>query len=96
METANDSHFLLPTFQKCTACPECYSVQYMLIIFLFVEYYMTTVNVLSSPDQPSTDGYIAVILPKLEESKTVTKGLLTREEYEDVISKRNTQPQESL
>lgn len=46
-------------------------------------------------DQPSTEGYIAVILPKIEESKTVTNGLLSREEYESVVSKRtrSTQPE---
>uniref|UniRef100_A0A8C8C0X9 Protein Simiate n=1 Tax=Oncorhynchus tshawytscha TaxID=74940 RepID=A0A8C8C0X9_ONCTS len=39
-------------------------------------------------------GYIAVILLKIE-SKTVTNGLLSREEYESVISKRtsSTQPE---
>lgn len=50
--------------------------------------------ILEMPDillkKPSTDGYIAVILPKFEESKTVTDGLLTREEYEGVISKRSS------
>ncbi|KAI5091898.1 protein Simiate, partial [Silurus meridionalis] len=49
-------------------------------------------DILKRPDllleKPSTDGYIAVILPKLEESKTITKDLLTREQYEDVVSKR--------
>uniref|UniRef100_A0A8C2C1P8 Protein Abitram n=1 Tax=Cyprinus carpio TaxID=7962 RepID=A0A8C2C1P8_CYPCA len=34
-------------------------------------------------------GYI--ILPKFEESKSVTEGLLTREQYEDVLTKRNQQ-----
>uniref|UniRef100_A0A8C2C4N0 Protein Abitram n=1 Tax=Cyprinus carpio TaxID=7962 RepID=A0A8C2C4N0_CYPCA len=38
---------------------------------------------------PSTEGYI--ILPKFEESKSVTEGLLTREQYEDVLTKRNQQ-----
>lgn len=41
--------------------------------------------------QPSTEGYIAVILPKFEESKRVTEGLLTREQYEEVLAKRNQQ-----
>jgi len=41
--------------------------------------------------QPSTEGYIAVILPKFEESKSITDGLLTREQYEEVIVKRNQQ-----
>ncbi len=39
--------------------------------------------------QPSTEGYIAVILPKFEESKSVTEGLLSREQYEEVLTKRN-------
>ncbi|KPP74070.1 protein FAM206A-like, partial [Scleropages formosus] len=38
--------------------------------------------------RPSTEGYIAIILPKFEESKSITEGLLTRTEYEDVVSKR--------
>uniref|UniRef100_A0AAY4EPH7 Protein Abitram n=1 Tax=Denticeps clupeoides TaxID=299321 RepID=A0AAY4EPH7_9TELE len=42
-------------------------------------------------EKPSTEGYIAVILPKFDESKRVTEGLLSRAEYEDVISKRATQ-----
>lgn len=41
--------------------------------------------------QPSTEGYIAVILPKFEESKSITEGLLTREQYEEVLMKRNQQ-----
>lgn len=41
--------------------------------------------------QPSTEGYIAVILPKFEESKSVTEGLLTREQYEEILTKRNQQ-----
>ncbi|XP_018587435.1 protein Abitram isoform X2 [Scleropages formosus] len=39
-------------------------------------------------EKPSTEGYIAIILPKFEESKSITEGLLTRTEYEDVVSKR--------
>ncbi|XP_062986278.1 protein Abitram [Elgaria multicarinata webbii] len=39
-------------------------------------------------EKPSTEGYIAVVLPKFEESKRITKGLLTRKEYEDILSKR--------
>uniref|UniRef100_A0A8C1UN71 Protein Abitram n=1 Tax=Cyprinus carpio TaxID=7962 RepID=A0A8C1UN71_CYPCA len=43
--------------------------------------------ILNKPDllleKPSTEGYIVVILPKFEESKSVTEGLLTREQYED-------------
>ncbi|KAJ7991782.1 hypothetical protein DPEC_G00287440 [Dallia pectoralis] len=38
--------------------------------------------------QPLTEGYIAVILPKIEECKTVTSGLLSREDYENILSKR--------
>ena len=38
--------------------------------------------------QPSTDGYIAVILPKFEESKLVAENLLSREDFEAVVSKR--------
>lgn len=38
--------------------------------------------------QPSTDGYIAVILPKFEESKSITENLLSREDFEKVVSKR--------
>ncbi|XP_030644392.1 protein Abitram [Chanos chanos] len=44
-------------------------------------------------EKPSTEGYIAVILPKFEESKSITEGLLTRAQYEEVVSKRtNHQP----
>ncbi|KAL2080050.1 hypothetical protein ACEWY4_023843 [Coilia grayii] len=45
-------------------------------------------------EKPSTEGYIAVILPKFEESKSVTEGLLNREQYEEVISKRANQQSE--
>lgn len=49
--------------------------------------------ILNKPDllmeKPSTEGYIAVILPKFEESKSVTEGLLTREQYEEILTKRN-------
>ncbi|XP_039185178.1 protein Abitram isoform X1 [Crotalus tigris] len=49
-------------------------------------------NILENPsllqEKPSTEGYIAVVLPKFEESKKVTQGLLTREEYKEVLSKR--------
>ncbi|XP_069476730.1 protein Abitram [Ambystoma mexicanum] len=38
--------------------------------------------------KPSTEGYIAVVLPKFEESKNVTTGLLSQTEYEDVLLKR--------
>ncbi|KAM4550007.1 protein Abitram [Fundulus diaphanus] len=50
-------------------------------------------NILETPNlllqKPSTDGYIAVILPKFEESKSITESLLTREEFENVVSKRS-------
>ncbi|XP_075961795.1 protein Abitram [Anarhichas minor] len=47
-------------------------------------------------EKPSTEGYIAVILPKFEESKTITENLLSREEFESVVSKRAVvQPQPS-
>ncbi|XP_066479146.1 protein Abitram [Tiliqua scincoides] len=49
-------------------------------------------NILNNPsllqEKPSTEGYIAVVLPKFEESKSITQGLLTRKEYEDILSKR--------
>ncbi|XP_046780707.1 protein Abitram isoform X1 [Gallus gallus] len=49
-------------------------------------------NILSNPallqEKPSTEGYIAVVLPKFEESKSVTQGLLTPEEYKEVLLKR--------
>ncbi|KAF6717550.1 Protein Simiate [Oryzias melastigma] len=55
-------------------------------------------NILERPnlllEKPSTEGYIAVILPKFEESKSVTENLLSRKEFEIVVSKRD-QPQAS-
>ncbi|NXY86650.1 F206A protein, partial [Alcedo cyanopectus] len=49
-------------------------------------------NILSNPtilqEKPSTEGYIAVVLPKFEESRSVTQGLLTRKEYEELLLKR--------
>ncbi|XP_062870259.1 protein Abitram [Trichomycterus rosablanca] len=55
-------------------------------------------DILKRPDllleKPSTEGYIAVILPKLEESKTITNDLLTSKQYEEVVSKRISQPPE--
>lgn len=49
-------------------------------------------NILERPtlllEKPSTEGYIAVILPKFEESKSITENLLSREEFESVVSKR--------
>ncbi|NXU44429.1 F206A protein, partial [Drymodes brunneopygia] len=39
---------------------------------------------------PSTEGYIAVVLPKFEESKSITQGLLTQKEYDEVLLKRRS------
>ncbi|KAF4790052.1 Protein Simiate [Turdus rufiventris] len=51
-------------------------------------------NILSNPallqEKPSTEGYIAVVLPKFEESKSITQGLLTQKEYEEVLLKRRS------
>uniref|UniRef100_A0A8D0CDG7 Protein Abitram n=1 Tax=Salvator merianae TaxID=96440 RepID=A0A8D0CDG7_SALMN len=50
-------------------------------------------NILDNPsllqEKPFTEGYIAVVLPKFEESKSVTQGLMTRKEYEDFLTKRS-------
>ncbi|KAM9823784.1 protein Abitram [Neosynchiropus ocellatus] len=50
-------------------------------------------NILERPalllEKPSTEGYIAVILPKFEESKSITENLLSREEFEKVVAKRS-------
>lgn len=46
-------------------------------------------------EQPSTEGYIAVILPKFEESKSITENLLSREEFEGVLTKRAISSQPS-
>lgn len=49
-------------------------------------------NILHQPsllqEKPSTEGYIAVVLPKFEESKSITEGLLTQQQYEEVLVKR--------
>ncbi|KAM6899358.1 protein Abitram [Xenentodon cancila] len=49
-------------------------------------------NILETPnlllEKPSTEGYIAVILPKFEESKSITESLLSREAFEKVVSNR--------
>jgi len=49
-------------------------------------------NILHKPsilqEKPSTEGYIAVVLPKFEESKSITEGLLTQKQYEEVVVKR--------
>ncbi|NXS79842.1 F206A protein, partial [Erpornis zantholeuca] len=51
-------------------------------------------NILSNPallqEKPSTEGYIAVVLPKFEESKSITQGLLTQKEYEEVLLRRRS------
>ncbi|XP_066879580.1 protein Abitram-like [Kogia breviceps] len=39
-------------------------------------------------EKPSTEGYTAVVLPKFEESKRKTEGLLTQKLYEEVVVKR--------
>ncbi|XP_070287057.1 protein Abitram isoform X1 [Myotis yumanensis] len=50
-------------------------------------------NILHKPsilqEKPSTEGYIAVVLPKFEESKSITEGLLTQKQYEEVVVKRS-------
>ncbi|RVE66975.1 hypothetical protein OJAV_G00112820 [Oryzias javanicus] len=55
-------------------------------------------NILERPnlllEKPSTEGYVAVILPKFEESKSVTENLLSRKEFEMIVSKRD-EPQAS-
>ncbi|XP_061787120.1 protein Abitram isoform X1 [Nerophis lumbriciformis] len=49
-------------------------------------------NILERPallqEKPSTDGYIAVILPKFEESKNVTENLLSRDDFEKLVAGR--------
>ncbi|XP_029023165.1 protein Abitram [Betta splendens] len=49
-------------------------------------------NILETPslllEKPATEGYVAVILPKFEESKSITENLLSREQFEQVVSKR--------
>ncbi|XP_063778992.1 protein Abitram isoform X2 [Pseudophryne corroboree] len=51
-------------------------------------------NILQNPqllkDKPCTEGYIAVVLPKFEESKTVTEGLLSQTQYEETLLKRTS------
>ncbi|XP_051926646.1 protein Abitram isoform X1 [Hippocampus zosterae] len=50
-------------------------------------------NILERPallrEKPSTDGYIAVILPKFEESKSLTENLLSRDDFEKLIAGRH-------
>ncbi|XP_048849582.1 protein Abitram [Brienomyrus brachyistius] len=40
-------------------------------------------------EKPCAEGYIAVLLPKFEESKSLTDTLLTRAQYEDILLKRS-------
>ncbi|XP_053570559.1 protein Abitram [Bombina bombina] len=51
-------------------------------------------NILENPEllkeKPSTEGYIAVVLPKFQESKTITDGLLSQKEYEEMLLKRTS------
>ncbi|XP_072267987.1 protein Abitram [Pyxicephalus adspersus] len=53
-------------------------------------------NILHNPEllkeKPSSEGYIAVVLPKFEESKTVTEGLLSQKQYEELLLKRTSLP----
>ncbi|XP_061903181.1 protein Abitram isoform X2 [Entelurus aequoreus] len=52
-------------------------------------------NILERPallqEKPSTDGYIAVILPKFEESKNVTENLLSRDDFEKLVAGRDSE-----
>ncbi|XP_077446156.1 protein Abitram isoform X1 [Stigmatopora argus] len=49
-------------------------------------------NILERPallqEKPSTNGYIAVILPKFEESKSITENLLNRCDFEKLVANR--------
>ncbi|XP_068090683.1 protein Abitram [Hyperolius riggenbachi] len=49
-------------------------------------------NILHNPEllqkKPTSDGYIAVVLPKFEESKTITEDLLSQKQYEERLQKR--------
>ncbi|XP_063306640.1 protein Abitram [Pelobates fuscus] len=47
-------------------------------------------------EKPSTEGYIAVVLPKFEESKTITDGLLSQKEYEEIVSRRTCAKSDDL
>ncbi|CAB1320501.1 unnamed protein product, partial [Coregonus sp. 'balchen'] len=84
--------------QSSLLCVE-YHVQMEYTIYSCIRGRLLEVNevVLERPKlllgKPSTEGYIAVILPKIEESKTVTNGLLSREEHESVVSKRTSSNQ---
>ncbi|XP_054937763.1 protein Abitram-like [Physeter macrocephalus] len=39
-------------------------------------------------EKPSTEGYTAVVLPKFEESKSITEWVLTQKQYDEVVVKR--------
>ncbi|XP_037120135.1 protein Abitram [Syngnathus acus] len=49
-------------------------------------------NILERPallqEKPSTNGYIAIILPKFEESKSITENLLSRDDFEKLVAGR--------
>ncbi|XP_077348124.1 protein Abitram [Lithobates pipiens] len=57
-------------------------------------------NILHNPgllkEKPSSEGYIAVVLPKFEESKTITKDLLSQKQYEELLLKRTYLPTNDL
>ncbi|XP_032868109.1 protein Abitram [Amblyraja radiata] len=57
-------------------------------------------NILQNPsllqEKPSTEGYIAIVLPKFEESKSITQDLINQEMYEDIILKRDILAAEPL
>ncbi|XP_066879866.1 protein Abitram-like [Kogia breviceps] len=38
-------------------------------------------------EKPSTESYTAVVLPKFEETKSITEGLLTQKQNEEVVLK---------
>ncbi|XP_007895759.1 protein Abitram [Callorhinchus milii] len=56
-------------------------------------------NILQEPsllqEKPSTEGYIAVVLPKFEESKSITQALITREQYQEITVKRTRTAEQS-
>ncbi|XP_069769391.1 protein Abitram isoform X2 [Narcine bancroftii] len=57
-------------------------------------------NILQHPsllqEKPSTEGYIAVVLPKFEESKSITQDLISQEMYANIISERDRSATEPL
>ncbi|XP_030060744.1 protein Abitram isoform X2 [Microcaecilia unicolor] len=56
-------------------------------------------NILHNPvllqEKPSTEGYIAVLLPKFEESKSITQGLMSHTEYEEILQNRCNTPSDT-